>query len=167
MPNTAHDHRPASFLHGLLDFMKVLGAQSMLKFAGLLKSQKVYHWSSFTYIFTQRTWYKLANTILAVLISAYRGGIADQTRTSYAIVGIAPSADSWMGRPFLSPATKNGAFGKWLLDDVGRWIATVSYSIGIVGAAHLWGVVDLKVWNCYRNCPALPYWHKPIIVHWV
>ena len=41
----------------------------------------------------------------------YRGGIADQMRTLYAIVGIAPSADFWMGRPFPSLATKNGAFG--------------------------------------------------------
>ena len=49
--------------------------------------------------------------ILAVLVSTYRGGIADQTRTLYTIVGIAPSADFWMGRPFPPPATKNGAFG--------------------------------------------------------
>ena len=41
----------------------------------------------------------------------YRDGIADQTRTLYAIVGIVPSADFWMGRSFPSPATKNGAFG--------------------------------------------------------
>ena len=62
-----------------------------------------------------------------------------------------------MGRPFPSPATKNGAFGDdsgWLF---GRWIATASYSTGIVGAARLWGIADPKVWSSCRNCPALPY----------
>ena len=37
--------------------------------------------------------------------------MGDQTRTLYAIVGIAPSADFLIGRPFPSPATKKGAFG--------------------------------------------------------
>ena len=48
----------------------------------------------------------------------YRGGIADQTRTLYAIVGINPSADFWIGRPFPSPVTKNGVFGDdcWVVD---------------------------------------------------
>ena len=87
--------------------------------------------------------WQILSLAVAVLVSAYHGGIADQTRIFYAIVGIAPSADFWMGRPFLSPATKNGAFG--LLGHVGKWIATVSYSIGIVGAARLWWVADPKV----------------------
>ena len=52
------------------------------------------------------------NTILAVLVSACYGGIGHQTRILHTmIVGIAPSADFWIGRPFLSPATKNGAYG--------------------------------------------------------
>ena len=49
--------------------------------------------------------------ILAVLVSAYHGGIANQMRTLYATVRIAPSVHFWIGRPFPSPATKNGVFG--------------------------------------------------------
>ena len=71
----------------------------------------------------------------------YRGGIADQTRTSYAIVGINPSADFWIGRPFPSPVTKNGVFG----DDC--WVVDSNHilRIGILGTAHLWEVADPKV----------------------
>ena len=65
--------------------------------------------ASFTFLHS--TWYKLANTIFAVLVSAYHGGRVNQTRTLYAIVGIAPPAEFWMGRPFPSPATKKGTFG--------------------------------------------------------
>ena len=87
----------------------------------LLKSQKTYHLH-----FTPCTWYKPMNT---VLISACCGGIGDQTRTLHSIVGIAPSADFWMGQPFPSPAMRNGTFGD------GCWIMCIS----IVGAACLWG----------------------------
>ena len=40
----------------------------------------------------------------------YHGGIAIQMRPLYAVVGIAPSENFWMGRPLQSPVTKNGAF---------------------------------------------------------
>ena len=35
--------------------------------------------------------------------------------------------------------------GLVMLGHVGRWIATTSYSIGIMGAARLWGIADPKV----------------------
>ena len=46
-----------------------------------------------------------------------------------------------------------------LLGREGRWVITVSYSIGIVGAVCLWEVADPKNQNLCRNCPILPYTH--------
>ena len=44
-----------------------------------------------------------------------------------------------------------------LLGGDGQWVIAVSYSIGIVGAVHLWEAAALKDQNLCQNCPALPY----------
>ena len=63
---------------------------------------------------------------------------------------------------FLDGATismKNSTFG----NDCGSfWKALPTWpnnhrQTGIMGAARLWEIADLKVWNSCRNCPALPY----------
>ena len=64
-------------------------------------------------------------------------------RTLYAIVGIAPSADFGYGDHFRLLLRRMACLV--MLDHVGRWIATTSYSISIMGAARLWGIADPKV----------------------
>ena len=74
-----------------------------------------------------------------------------------AIVGIAPSAD--FDRVTISILCNEELSVWWeLLGCAGQWVATVSYSIGIVGAARLWEEADLKDENLCQNCPTCLVW---------
>ena len=82
--------------------------------------------------FSPWTWCRLPNTILAVLVYACHGEETCRCMLWCTIVGIAPSAN-------FDRATNEKLHVWWLmLGHAGQWVATVSYSIGIMDAV-CWG----------------------------
>ena len=100
--------------------------------------------------------YSLPNTNLAVLVYACCDAEEMCKHMPWrTFVGIAPSAN-FDGVTISISCNEELYVCVWrlsqLLGHAGQWVATVSYSIGIMGAVCLWGQLTRKVQNWCRNC---------------